>query len=439
MSTLTGTFISQSYGSVIHLSTNTGIVAGASTQLEDGLGNALGLYVNTNGSVTASNFAGNLTGNVTGNVTGNLTGNVVGNLTGTASYATVARNGFPFSGSATITGSLSVTGSTTLTGSFSINGVSVGRGNWQATTASYTAASASSNIAIGSGSLGVNYSSPRITAIGHQALANAGAYSSGLDSDTDSADLVAVGYKAGFSNNRWNYSTYLGSYAGAGDQGEGNTAIGYNTISGKAGSNVGGWYNTAVGANALGSLSASLSFQDGAPNPTNGLRNVAVGFDAAGGVVTGNDNIGIGYRTLYANNGAQTKNIAIGTNALVALETGSANIVIGHYAASIITSGSNNLIIGNNLPTSFVSGSGNTIIGNTALYNPFVTGSGSNTFLNNNIIVADGNGSVRLRFDNTGSLSLNGPTVVTASAAPSTHKVQITINNQTYFLLATTS
>ena len=81
MSTLTGTYINQTYGGVVHLSTNTGIVAGVNTQLEDGVGTALGVYLNTNGTVTATTFAGNLSGNVTGN------------LTGTASYATFSRSG----------------------------------------------------------------------------------------------------------------------------------------------------------------------------------------------------------------------------------------------------------------------------------------------------------------------------------------------------------
>lgn len=88
MSTLTGTFISQSYGSVIHLSTNTGIVAGVNTQLEDGFGAALGVYVNTNGTVTATTFAGNVTGNVTGNLTGTAS---FANRATTSSYAATAQ------------------------------------------------------------------------------------------------------------------------------------------------------------------------------------------------------------------------------------------------------------------------------------------------------------------------------------------------------------
>jgi hypothetical protein len=95
MSTLTGQYISASYGGVIHLSTNQSISVGTYTRLEDGLGNNLGVLVNGQGFISASvfkgNVQGNVTGNVTGDVTGNLTGNVignvVGNLAGTASFA----------------------------------------------------------------------------------------------------------------------------------------------------------------------------------------------------------------------------------------------------------------------------------------------------------------------------------------------------------------
>jgi len=54
MSTLTGQYISQSYGGLIKLSTNTGIVAGTSTQLEDGVGTSLGIYLNGSGALSSS-------------------------------------------------------------------------------------------------------------------------------------------------------------------------------------------------------------------------------------------------------------------------------------------------------------------------------------------------------------------------------------------------
>jgi hypothetical protein len=58
MAALTGLFISQSYGGVIHLSTNTGIATGSSTQLQDGFGTNLGVYFNGAGNVTATTFTG---------------------------------------------------------------------------------------------------------------------------------------------------------------------------------------------------------------------------------------------------------------------------------------------------------------------------------------------------------------------------------------------
>jgi len=62
MSALTSLYISQSYGGLIHLSTNTGIVSGTPTQLQDGLGNNLNLWINGNGAISGSSFTGSLAG-----------------------------------------------------------------------------------------------------------------------------------------------------------------------------------------------------------------------------------------------------------------------------------------------------------------------------------------------------------------------------------------
>ena len=61
MAALTGLYISQSYGGVIHLSTNTSIVTGSSTQLQDGFGTNLGLFINGLGGISGS-FTGSLFG-----------------------------------------------------------------------------------------------------------------------------------------------------------------------------------------------------------------------------------------------------------------------------------------------------------------------------------------------------------------------------------------
>jgi len=82
MAALTGNFISQSYGGLIHLTTNTGIVSNTPTMLQDGLGNDLGLYVNSNGSISGSSFTGSLFGTASQAVSASWAPSTV-----TASYA----------------------------------------------------------------------------------------------------------------------------------------------------------------------------------------------------------------------------------------------------------------------------------------------------------------------------------------------------------------
>jgi len=54
MAALTGQYISQSYGGVINLSTNTGIATGSFTQLQDGFGTNLGVFLNGQGGISGS-------------------------------------------------------------------------------------------------------------------------------------------------------------------------------------------------------------------------------------------------------------------------------------------------------------------------------------------------------------------------------------------------
>ncbi|MDP6583274.1 MAG: tail fiber domain-containing protein, partial [Anaerolineales bacterium] len=78
--------------------------------------------------------------------------------------------------------------------------------------------------------------------------------------------------------------------------------------------------NVGLGSTALDSLTA-----------TEGNYNVAVGINAATALTTGDDNIAIGYGALDAADGAESDNIAIGTNAFGDLNNDSAvrNIGIG--------------------------------------------------------------------------------------------------------------
>ena len=81
-------------------------------------------------------------------------------------------------------------------------------------------------------------------------------------------------------------------------------------------------------------------------------------------VATGNQNIAIGYESLFASAGsAISNNIAIGSSALY-VTTASNNIAIGHSAASTLTSGTNNIAIGHSAQLTSNTASNQLNIGN---------------------------------------------------------------------------
>jgi DUF4097 and DUF4098 domain-containing protein YvlB len=59
--------------------------------------------------------------------------------------------------------------------------------------------------------------------------------------------------------------------------------------------------------------------------------------------------------------------------------------------------------------------------------------------VSNNIILADGAGTIRMQFSNTGALGLTGPAVSSSSTNTVTNKIAITVNGTQYYLLASTS
>jgi trimeric autotransporter adhesin len=146
-------------------------------------------------------------------------------------------DGFPFTGSAFITGSLGVTGS--------INNLLIGTGNGNVptnisigTTTAFSSLPLSTggyNIAIGSGSLQKNTTGKSNTAIGFSALQN----------NTTGSNNTAIGCLALRANTKGSHNTAIGK-----------SALSFNTL---------GDYNTAIGK------SASLVFN------TKGTDNTAIG------------------------------------------------------------------------------------------------------------------------------------------------------------------
>jgi hypothetical protein len=135
--------------------------------------------------------------------------------------------------------------------------------------------------------------------------------------------------------------------------------------------------NTAIGISAL------------AANTT-GIRNIAIGENALLSNTTGFNNIAIGPNSLSLNS-TGLSNVAIGNRSLENSTGGGGNTAIGSLSLSGITTGQGNIAIGLSAGFIITTGSNNTIIGAYA----------GTTTLSNNIVLADGAGNVRYRYDGT--------------------------------------
>ena len=181
-------------------------------------------------------------------------------------------------------------------------------------------------------------------------------------------------------------------------------------------------YNTAVGAFAAG-----LTTTPGAG------RNNALGYAALYFNTIGECNTAIGsWSQFYRSSGSY--NTAVGDYALYTSSIGDDNTALGQAAASYFITGSTNTFIGRGVAAGLVSGSNNIIIGGirnadilvpvfgviSGNNNTIIGGniSGLSSTLNNNIILADGQGNIRLRALNTGQLVL--PQYTSTTSFPGT-------------------
>jgi hypothetical protein len=211
-----------------------------------------------------------------------------------------------------------------------------------------------------------------------------------------------------------------------------NTAVGYQALQSvvhTTGST--GYYNTAVGASTLKTLTtgfANDAFGDAALlNLTTGTYNLAIGTAAMLNSTTATQNTAIGQYALQ-NNILGQKNTAIGLSALgqntasfnTAIgsyagggvsSTGTENILVGYQAGSSISSGRNNLLIENQSGGTITSGSYNIILnpkqksGVTTGSNNTIIGCFDNTLsagLTSNVIIGNGTGAVRFQSTDTG-------------------------------------
>ena len=144
-----------------------------------------------------------------------------------------------------------------------------------------------------------------------------------------------------------------------------------------------------------------------------GTRNTAVGFETLYSNTTGRYNTAYGIYASYFNSVGE-QNVAIGYSALQSNRSGSFNTILGgSNTAYEITSGSYNTILGTNSGRTITIGNNNTIIGGR-LNNTFTPGAPFTTTMSDNVILGDGKGYIRYRFDGTQN-NFYDNTVVTGS------------------------
>lgn len=184
-------------------------------------------------------------------------------------------------------------------------------------------------------------------------------------------------------------------------------------------SNTTGYNNAAIGTGSLtlnttGAQNMAIGNAALAQN-IDGGDNMAIGTASMYSNVSGSNNVGIGTYSLVSNTvGAFSTGVghaalqantigdystAIGGNALYLNTTGDANIGIGLNSGYTITTGSYNIVIGSSSPTDITTGSNNVVIGGN------ITGLSSS--LANNIILADGAGTQRIRVLSDGKVGFS--------------------------------
>jgi hypothetical protein len=228
MATLTGLYISQSYGGIIQLSTNTGISAGTFTQLQDGFGTNLGVWLNGQGAVSASSFTGSLFGTASFAVSTSFA------PSWTTSSTDIQVNGHRIGRGVGNVDTNLAAGYRALVSSSAVSSKNTGIGY----NGGAGIISGSDNTAVGYGVMGTRLQGSKNTAVGSDAMSDLSFYNTFTEN-------VAIGYRAHSSGYDGVGNIMIGSNAGSGlNYGSYNVAIGYNALA--SGSFAGS--NVAIGA-----------------------------------------------------------------------------------------------------------------------------------------------------------------------------------------------
>jgi hypothetical protein len=311
---------------------------------------------------------------------------------GSAVFATSPTLTAPVLGAATAT---SITGpsSTTLTLQGGSSGARVDLGQGTGGRVSIYAAGAVSPLRADKGAT----SQATNTAVGESVL----------DAVTGNTTGVILGSGEVIASATGNYNTGVGQHAlRETTYGEDNTAVGAQALR----DNTIGFYNTAVGHYALGrNTTGDRNTSVGVfalETTTTGYWNTAHGFRALNLLAAGHNNTAVGHDAMrYAT--TATYGTAIGTNALNQTTTASGNIGVGRNAGYDLTTGGSNTIVGSETGRGITTGTGNTIIGAGVI--------GLSTGLTNNIILANGTGTIKAQHDGSSSWTLSDGLVVTGN------------------------
>jgi hypothetical protein len=251
----------------------------------------------------------------------------------------------------------------TTTSDITVQGVTVGRG----------AGAVSTNTAVGASALSTNSTGGLTTAVGFEAA-----------KVSTAGDLDAFGYQSLKSNTTGTANSAFGTIALSA-----NTTGIANVAAGRAALNVNttGSYNTAVGrsaleANTISYRNTAIGYQAlYAYNRTSTVDGnmTAVGFSAGAAMTTGQSSTFVG---CYA--GQST--------------TGTGNTFVGQYAAGAQTSGDYNSYFGSDSGSAMTTGAKNSILGR---YSGNQGGLDIRT-ADNYIVLSDGDGNPRARWDNNG-------------------------------------
>ena len=227
------------------------------------------------------------------------------------------------------------------------------------------------NVGIGSGAM-----NGALEGIDECVIIGKGAGTGALHEDANG--LVSIGFESGVQNTDGRYNTFIGRHAGYENDGDGNTAIGYNAFSDSL-NTLANLNNTFIGYNSGSGtwLTASSDSNVGVGAGTlagamdNADNNTAVGQNALAVITTGTNNVAIG-TSAGAGNDTCLYTVLIGSGAGVAIDGSGSNgangtVAVGYSAGAAITSGVGNVAIGLEALTTEDDGDFNTAVGYAAL------------------------------------------------------------------------